>query len=217
LYRESISRTIWKAAKGDPLPGFEAANLYHNLGLIYLRKKNYLEALNFLQKSLAMCRQQFGERHHSVATRYQSLGNTFLEMRDYARALEFHQKSLAAKEIQEQILTGHSALVEYFAGEDSIFIFVLTANQIEIIAARKDSLFEQRVSELQAGIVEQNYKKYRHAARELYRALLAPVENYLNAPNLIIVPDGLMSHIPAENSRLAAEPSPLIPPARTCS
>jgi CHAT domain-containing protein/Tfp pilus assembly protein PilF len=96
LALEYYSKTmaIWKALQGDSLKGWAAANLYHNLGLVHQNKGNYLQALRLFQKSLAMCLEEFGERHSVVAIRYQGMGNAYLEMGDYVKALEFHQKSL---------------------------------------------------------------------------------------------------------------------------
>jgi len=99
--------------------------------------------------------------------------------------------------IQEQILDAEARLVEYFWGQDSIYIFVLSPDRLAVTTVRKDSLFERQVSQLRGAIIERNYDLYTEAYW-LYQYLLQPVESHLTASHLIIIPDGSLSYVPFE-------------------
>lgn len=112
--------------------------------------------------------------------------------------LKYQGKIATARELREQLLDEHTALVEYFVGQDSLYLFTFTNNQLNLKSVPRDSLLERRVTELRAAIVEQNYARYVRAGYWLYQTLLAPIENAPDRQNLIMVPDGLLSHIPFE-------------------
>jgi len=114
--------------------------------------------------------------------------------------LKYQVKTISVPEAQQQLLDDRTALVEYFTGKDSIFIFAITKNDFIIKTSAKDSLFAQQIEHLRQGIVEQNFARYTQAASRLYQTLLAPLKtgNMLDGKNLIIVPDGALSAIPFE-------------------
>ncbi len=112
--------------------------------------------------------------------------------------LKYRVNTASVQEVQEQLLDDEAALVEYFTGKDSIFIFALKRESFAISIVAKDSLFARQVEQLRHGIVEQNYAAYTQAAYYLYQTLLAPVADKLNAKHLIIIPDAMLSAIPFE-------------------
>jgi CHAT domain-containing protein len=98
----------------------------------------------------------------------------------------------------QQLLDDKTALMEYFTGKDSIFIFAITKDNFAVKTSAKDSLLERQIEQLRQGIVKQDFATYTQAAHLLYQTLLAPVANELDNKNLIIVPDGTLSAIPLE-------------------
>ncbi|MDZ7360467.1 MAG: CHAT domain-containing protein [candidate division KSB1 bacterium] len=112
--------------------------------------------------------------------------------------LKYQNRIATARELQEQLLDERTALVEYFVGQDSLYLFALTNNHLDLKSASRDSLLEHRVRELRAAIVEQNYAQYLRTGHWLYQTLLDPIKHALDRQNLIMVPDGLLSHIPFE-------------------
>jgi CHAT domain-containing protein/Tfp pilus assembly protein PilF len=112
--------------------------------------------------------------------------------------LKYQVKTVSVSEVQQQLLDDRTALVEYFTGKDSIFIFAITKNDFTIKTSVKDSLFAQQIEQLRQGIIEQDFARYTQAAVRLYQILLAPVASMLDGKNLIIVPDGALSAIPFE-------------------
>jgi CHAT domain-containing protein/Tfp pilus assembly protein PilF len=114
--------------------------------------------------------------------------------------LKYEVKTVSLQEVQEQILNENTALVEYFTGKDSIFIFTITKSDFEVTAVTKDSLFGQQVKQLRQSIIAQDslFAQYTQSAYHFYQTLLEAVANTLSAKNLIIIPDGVMSAIPFE-------------------
>ncbi|MBR5493294.1 MAG: tetratricopeptide repeat-containing protein, partial [Alistipes sp.] len=55
----------------------------------------YDNALDYLQQSLAIRKQVFGESHPDIAASYNNIGSVYDAQGDYTRALEYHQQSLA--------------------------------------------------------------------------------------------------------------------------
>jgi CHAT domain-containing protein len=119
------------------------------------------------------------------------------EFPDYYN-LKYQTNTASVQQVQEQILDENTALVEYFTGEDSIFVFTITKNDFDVNATARDSLFERRIEQLRDGIIKKDYAQYIKAAHLLYQTLLEPIKNKLNARNLIIVPDGAINAVPFE-------------------
>lgn len=121
-----------------------------------------------------------------------------------------------------KLLAPEQAIVEYFVGDDAIFIFKITADAFDIkrVTMSSDTLLRRTIAlrgsiyDYFLGNVEQssdNYKalatNYITYANELYKLLIEPV---LPLPKrLIIVPDGGLSYIPFDAllSEIPAQPA----------
>jgi len=112
--------------------------------------------------------------------------------------LKYQGKTVSVPELQQQLLDDKTALVEYFTGKDSIFIFAITKDNFIVKTSAKDSLFERQIEQMRQGITQQDFDKYTRVAYRLYQTLLSPVADKLNGKNLIIIPDGVLSAIPFE-------------------
>ncbi len=112
--------------------------------------------------------------------------------------LKYQIKTVSVPEIQQQLLDDKTALVEYFTGKDSLYIFAVTKNDFTVKASAGDSLLAREIEQLRYGIIKQDFAPYAQAASRLYQALLAPVAGKLRGRNLIIVPDAALSAIPFE-------------------
>ncbi len=111
--------------------------------------------------------------------------------------LKYQIKTASVPEVQ-QLLDDQTALVEYFTGRDSIYIFALTKSGFDIKTSPKDSSLENQITQLRHGIITQDFALYAPVAYRLYLTLLAPAADQLKSKNLIIVPDGVLSAIPFE-------------------
>ncbi len=109
-----------------------------------------------------------------------------------------YQVKTATIETLDQQLDAETALVEYFIGADSIFIFTLAQGAFDVTTAARDSLLEEHVTQLRQGIIEQNYDRYTTHAHRLYQVLLEPVAAITEGRRLIVVPDGILNYLPFE-------------------
>lgn len=111
--------------------------------------------------------------------------------------LKYQTKTATMQDVQG-LLDDNTALVEYFTGEDSIFIFTIAKETFDVVAVAKDSLFAQRTEELRDALINKDFEQYTQTAFQLYQTLVEPVKEQLSVENLIIVPDAEISTIPFE-------------------
>jgi CHAT domain-containing protein/Flp pilus assembly protein TadD len=118
--------------------------------------------------------------------------------------LKYGATTTSVAELQARVLGENQALVEYFTGSDSFYVFVITKRGFVARVVEKASSFEAQVEELRRGIVEQDLPLYIAAARGLYEQLVRPVADELAGKSLVLVPDGVLSTVPFE-ALLAAD------------
>ncbi|MEZ4956210.1 MAG: CHAT domain-containing tetratricopeptide repeat protein [Saprospiraceae bacterium] len=125
---------------------------------------------------------------------------------DYHR-LKYDFTVTKVQDIQSD-LTSSQALIEYFTGDSSIFIFTITPTDYQVQEVKKDFPLEGWVSKMREGIYNywispnqpldsynEGNKKYAEAAYLLYQKLIAPIKIIL-PEELIIVPDGVLGYLP---------------------
>ena len=119
--------------------------------------------------------------------------------------IKFANNIVTLSQIQEYLKTEKEGLLEYFIGEEHIYIFAITNQTVQLKSIKKNNEFVEKIHTLRALLSNQlkDDKKYFDIAYELYNALLKPfVENEKNNENtldkLIIIPDGILSYIPFE-------------------
>ncbi|MBK7869568.1 MAG: CHAT domain-containing protein [Saprospiraceae bacterium] len=114
---------------------------------------------------------------------------------------------MSATEVQKELLQPGQALLEYFVGDSSIFIFVLRPDTLVMQEVKKDFPLEDWVSSLRDNIYlnrTTGATAYAEAAYNLYQKLIAPVKSLL-PKQLIIIPDGILGYVPFE-ALLTAKP-----------
>jgi CHAT domain-containing protein len=121
--------------------------------------------------------------------------------------------------IQKQ-LTPQQTLLEYFTGDEAIYLFVVQAKGCQILEIRKDFPLAEWVQGLREGITgyynssektpdlySKTVLQYANFAQKLYSALLLPAKEWLT-PELIIVPGDELHDLPFE-VLLSAAPADL--------
>ncbi|MCB0654071.1 MAG: tetratricopeptide repeat protein [Saprospiraceae bacterium] len=121
--------------------------------------------------------------------------------------LKYDYAVVDVKEIQEG-LQSNQALIEYFTGDSSLFIFTITPRDFEVYEVKKNFPLEKWVQELRESIYrywvvpdqsldsyKEGNRKYADVAYKLYQKLVAPIT--LELPErLIVVPDGVLGYLP---------------------
>ncbi|WP_298515063.1 CHAT domain-containing protein [uncultured Kordia sp.] len=121
--------------------------------------------------------------------------------------LIYNRKVINIQQVQKY-LGEKQSLIEYFVGENDIFIFVITKNTFEYTSVPKDFPLKEWVTQLREGIynywalpnsADEQLKKYntlyKEVAFKLYQKLVQPIENVLTK-EVIIIPDGELNFIP---------------------
>ena len=120
--------------------------------------------------------------------------------------LKYASRTVAIPEVQAQ-LTGNNALLSYFIGDSSNYVFAVTANQYRVISLPSDTLLSQRIEGLRSLLRPQALDSLNHLsiyikhATALYQNLLAPVMSdslLVGIDRLTIVPDAELGYLPFE-------------------
>ena len=114
---------------------------------------------------------------------------------------------VSVEQVQSDLLDENTTLLEYVVAEDSLLIFVLSRDKLEVKTVPKSPTMGVEVERLAWSIVTHNFNDYVRAGHELYRQLIDPIAERIDAKNLIIVPDGQLSTVPFE-AFLSREVSP---------
>ena len=98
-----------------------------------------------------------------------------------------------------KLLSPDDAILEYFSGDTTLTIFVLTSNSLNAVIVDCGPGFFENVRRLRESLPEKNYINYLSSASELYSKLIDPVNSYLkNIERLYIIPDRTLSYLPFE-------------------
>lgn len=131
--------------------------------------------------------------------------------------LKYNYNTADIKAIQQYLRKESGALIEYFLGRDTMYSFVITADQLEVTAkAGGDYLdssivaFLQSIEKYQLQGVDRMAlaQTYTKAAHDLYRQLLGDIASIALPDQLTIIPDGALSLLPFD--ALLTEDPPVI-------
>lgn len=93
----------------------------------------------------------------------------------------------------------HTALLNYFVGDDYVYVAVLTTTQLYTKQIIKPSNFDTLCANA-VGYTQSNRKAYFDAAHQLYELLIEPLLEQLthNITHLLVLPDAKLSEVPFE-------------------
>ncbi len=122
--------------------------------------------------------------------------------RDYPNyyRLRYDRRSMTVAEVQKEILQPKQTLLEYFAGDSTITLFVVGKDKYDVTTVKNDFGLDSLVKQLRTSLTSdrsQGARRYSDAASLLYQKLIAPVKVQLTE-EVIIIPDGILSYIPFE-------------------
>lgn len=120
---------------------------------------------------------------------------------------------LAIEDVRARLLQPGQALVQYFEGEDELFIFTFTSGGCDFTRIPRDPSLKKAVEAFRESIyrwaLEQEdslLAPYLQYGQFLYRQLIGPIAAQL-PPQLIIVPDGILEYLPFEALLYEAPPA----------
>jgi len=122
-----------------------------------------------------------------------------LNHKEYAELV--YPEPLSLEDIQKKGLDSETALLEYFLGEKSAFLFCVTKNDFSMHKLSRSDELQERVSNyihLLSSKTDQDFEAL-PAGKRMYRELLLPVQEKLaRVKNLVVVPDGSLNYLPFE-------------------
>ena len=124
-----------------------------------------------------------------------------------------YQNRLAEVSSLQQMLheQGKEAFVEFFAGKEHIFTFLITNEKLELLSQDRDKLLNETIehylrflhdAELQQKLpADSLLKRFALPAHSLYTTLIAPITDRMTAmpENWVVSPDGLLGFMPLES------------------
>jgi len=111
---------------------------------------------------------------------------------------KYLNETIKIRDVQKSLETG-SVLLEYFIGEETIYMFYISKNNFDIVTIDVDSRFDDLVKSFYSSIKKIEKKEYLNSANQLYELLIKPVEHFLiDKRKLIIIPDGELYYVPFE-------------------
>lgn len=140
----------------------------------------------------------YKKQHNRLLDTFQQLYPKFYELK-YATA------SVPISKIQSDILTTEQTLLEYFVGDEDIFVFIISRIDFDLVKIPKDFPLEAWVEEFRRSIVgyspnreDLNFinLKFANIGFELFELIFEPIATYLKNKELIIVPGGILGYLP---------------------
>lgn len=116
----------------------------------------------------------------------------------YYYSLKYDQDIAGVNDIRRDMLSNDAVFVEYFMGDEQLYAFFISKNNIHISARPNTEPIQVNAAALRQAITEKNDTSYIRSAYFLYQNLLQEGLEKIgtDAQRLIIVPDGVLAYIP---------------------
>ncbi|MEO1627604.1 MAG: CHAT domain-containing protein, partial [Bacteroidota bacterium] len=122
--------------------------------------------------------------------------------------LKYQQEPTDPAVLQKLLADQEQALIEYFMGEEAIYVFVLTARQRELLRLPLSDSLDRQIERLRAAISQipsdadlaDNHRNFTQSAYSLYQQVLASALSTLptGLASLVIIPDYQLNYLPFE-------------------
>jgi len=122
--------------------------------------------------------------------------------------LKYNQQVTSSERVRQDLLQGEKALLEYFIGQDHIYIFLLSPTEKKLLKVPYDFPLERWMANLReaisafpvAGTESANIylEVFTSFSHQLYQKIFEPLAALSLPTKLIIVPDGALSYLPFE-------------------
>lgn len=102
-------------------------------------------------------------------------------------------------EVQNSSLNEHTAIIEYFVGDSTLFIMAITEDSVKLEPYLIDSGFADSVKIFRNAIIaykDQQKVSFDTLGYTLFRRLIYPLQETIAGKSLLIMPDGILHHLP---------------------
>ncbi len=113
--------------------------------------------------------------------------------------LKYQQTTTSIADVRHWLLDEDEALIEYFVGEDSLYVFALTDDDLQLAHASIDSTLGNQVESFRESILTNDKNGFAQSGWQLRERLIAPVlDTIKDKKHWIIVPHGELHYVPFE-------------------
>lgn len=142
--------------------------------------------------------QNYQEKLFNYSRQYDTLINRLKNEYPEYYKLKYEQRVASIKEVQ-QSLDENSALINYFVGDTTLFIGVVTKSESGFKTIKIDSVFNDMIIDYHLGLKLDFGEKEQGGSNKLYKYLISPIEEFIqNKEQLVIIPDEHLYYLPFE-------------------
>jgi len=140
----------------------------------------------------------YEDKLFTLNNQYQKLINTFEVKHPNYYDLKYQSQTITIEKLKT-LLDDQTVLIEYFTGENTLTIFTFTKNQMNIHQTKADSTFYKKIGSLISSIKKIEPRNFIRTSVQLYKKIIAPVQNNLNhKKKIIIIPHSILAKVPFE-------------------
>lgn len=173
------------------------------VNLAYLEKKRDTRTKHHSNSSIDSLENKIFDTRQA----YQNLIRQFEQNYPDYYQLKYDSRTTSMASIQEQLLTEDQAMLHYFTGDNSIYVFLITSDVIDAFEIKNDFPMESWVKQLRDGIFNYPFassskvasfrQDYISSAYQLYQKVILPIVQKHDLPErLVVVPDGALGFLP---------------------
>jgi len=202
---DSLTDALYVQAGASVLQGENESAIQHLEEILHLiqdESLTRLQAIRFYEKAINTANDIFkktkNEDYLEQAFKWTEQCKILLinNLREKINAVKTSDKIVQLEELRDKVLGDSTALLEYLIGEESIFLFKITKNTIQLEKIKYDITLEKKVKKLMQLVSEpsNDVSKFAEVAYQLYTHLLPmPIPK-----KCIIAPDGILHYLPFE-------------------
>ncbi|MEX0313459.1 MAG: tetratricopeptide repeat protein [Allomuricauda sp.] len=159
-----------------------------------------------IQKRDSVKTKMYREQLLRTRMAYESIRSAIENQYGRYHRLKYGTDEFSVEEVQEKLLDEHSLLLEFFAGEDQLYLFCITKDDFRGVTITKTASYEKWIQDFREGltnyqhVIDTNPKSkqaFAEAAYGLYNMLIAKTLDMFkpHIKKIIIVPDGELSYL----------------------
>lgn len=204
LAEQSRNRMLTEAIKSAGLKAFR------DVPPIVIEKQQQWSASIFIYRNLLDIESAKLNPNDALVTKYADSLNFFQHQAD-SMNFYFSQKYPAyyqlmnrqhfatAGQVQQRLKGTHKAVLEYFCGDNALYLFCITPTQRSFHRILRDSMLNQQVLEFQKSILSVDENAFSAPAYYLFETLVAPAKSGLTGNDqIVVIHDGITGTIPFE-------------------
>jgi len=119
--------------------------------------------------------------------------------------LKYDTKTVTPTELQS-ILQENQVIINYFVGEDKLYIFAVSPDEFEVIDLQLPNDFEALIEGFMAALIQHQYAAFTEKSFQLYQLLIAPIRDFIvddfgfdeGLKQVFVIPHGVLSYVPFE-------------------